>query len=55
MAASRAGAALVFCSLVVAVGGESVRPSSFGLAYGYWHQYSMANGSILLLPWDGRQ
>ena len=45
MAASRAGAALVLYSLVVAVGGESVRPSSFGLAYGFWHHYSMANGS----------
>lgn len=36
---------LVLWSLVVAVGGEGVRPSSDGLAYGYWHHYSMANGS----------
>ena len=36
---------LVLWSLVVAVGGESIRPSSYGLAYGYWHHYSMANGS----------
>ena len=45
MAASLASFALLLCSLVVAVGGESVRPSSDGLAYGYWHHYSVANGS----------